>query len=87
MICVLFSLALCPVFFCLVFLLGMDDLVHVLHVYAAHGIDETNMELMLRKPFLLFARFRTFARLSLWNLATIPTARCSFPYDMLALYE
>lgn len=60
MICVLFSLPLCPVFFCLVFLLGMDDLAHVLHVYAAHGIDETNMELMLRNLFLLFARFRTF---------------------------
>lgn len=40
-----FLFSLLPLF------LGMDDLAHVLHAYAAHGIDETNMELMLRKPF------------------------------------
>ena len=75
--CFCFSL---PPFSC-PFFLGMDDLAHGLHVYAAHGIDETNMELMLRKLFCLFPPFCRF----LWLLEFSNNTYCLVLFSLRLL--
>lgn len=77
----LFSLALFSfAFFFLEWMIWLT----FLHVYAAHGIDETNMELMLRNPLFFALDFFFFG---FWNLAKIPTA-CYSSLHILALsYE